>query len=128
MAPDPGQIRRRTPTRHVAGERENQFSVRFRSSRPEIDVCAQLGLAFLPLESARGPGRRKSLAERHPAFAEVAHERGVSAQRVALAWELAQAEIVIPIPGAKRPESVRDSAAAADLELSADDLARLDAC
>jgi aryl-alcohol dehydrogenase-like predicted oxidoreductase len=34
---------------------------------------------------------------------------------------------VIPIPGAKRPESITDSAAAADLELTSDQLARLDA-
>jgi aryl-alcohol dehydrogenase-like predicted oxidoreductase len=67
------------------------------------------------------------MAEKHPAFAEVAVERGVSAQRVALAWELAQAPVVIPIPGAKRPESVADSAAAADLDLTPEELARLDA-
>ena len=54
-------------------------------------------------------------------------QRGVSAQQVALAWELAQSPVVIPIPGAKRPESITDSAAAADLELTADELARLDA-
>ena len=53
--------------------------------------------------------------------------RGVSAQQVALAWELAQSPVVIPIPGAKRPQSITDSAAAADLELTADELARLDA-
>ena len=51
----------------------------------------------------------------------------MSAQQVALAWELAQSPVVIPIPGAKRPASIRDSAAAADLALSADELARLDA-
>ena len=54
-------------------------------------------------------------------------ERGVSAQQVALAWELAQSPVVIPIPGAKRPTSITDSAAAADIELTADELARLDA-
>lgn len=106
---------------------QNQFSPRFRSSRPEIDVCAELGLAFLPWSPLGGLGDAKSLAAQHPAFAQVAAERGVSAQQVALAWELAQAEVVIPIPGAKRPESVRDSAAAADLELSSEELARLDA-
>ena len=45
---------------------------------------------------------------------------------MALAWELAQSPVVIPIPGAKRPQSIRDSAAAADLELTDDGrLARL---
>jgi aryl-alcohol dehydrogenase-like predicted oxidoreductase len=56
----------------------------------------------------------------------VAAARGVSPQRVTLAWELAQSPCVIPIPGAKRPESITDSAAAADLELTDEELARLD--
>ena len=106
---------------------QNQFSPSFRSSRPEIDVCDELGLAFLPWSPLGGLSDAKELAEQHPAFAEVAAERQVSAQQVALAWELAQSPCVIPIPGAKRPSSVRDSAAAADLELSDQELARLDA-
>ena len=104
---------------------QNQFSPRFRSSRPEIDVCEELGLAFLPWSPLGGLGGAKELAAQHPAFAEVATSREISAQQVALAWELAQSPCVIPIPGAKRPESVRDSAMAADLELTEDELARL---
>jgi aryl-alcohol dehydrogenase-like predicted oxidoreductase len=106
---------------------QNQFSPAFRSSRKEIDVCEELGLAFLPWSPLGGLGDAKELAAKHPAFAEVAEARGVSAQQVALAWELAQSPVVIPIPGAKRPQSVLDSAAAADLELSTDELRRLDA-
>jgi aryl-alcohol dehydrogenase-like predicted oxidoreductase len=105
---------------------QNEFSPAFRSSRPEIDVCTELGLAFLPWSPLGGLDDAKSLAERHPAFAEVAGEVGVSPQRVTLAWELAQSPVVIPIPGAKRPASVIDSAAAADLELTSEQLARLD--
>ena len=105
---------------------QNQFSPAFRSSRPEIDVCEELGLAFLPWSPLGGLGSAKELADKHPAFAEVASARGVSAQQVALAWELAQSPCVIPIPGAKRPTSVQDSAAAADLELTADEVTRLD--
>jgi aryl-alcohol dehydrogenase-like predicted oxidoreductase len=44
-----------------------------------------------------------------------------------LAWELAQSPVVIPIPGAKRPASIQDSAAAADLVLTPEELQRLDA-
>ena len=106
---------------------QNQFSPAFRSSRPEIDVCAELGLAFLPWSPLGGLSNAKELAEKHPAFAELADELGVSAQQVALAWELAQSPVVIPIPGAKRPQSIIDSAAAADLTLSPEQLARLDA-
>ncbi|KQT94669.1 aldo/keto reductase [Marmoricola sp. Leaf446] len=125
---DPEQIRL---AHSVLGDHlvsvQNQFSPKFRSSRPEIEVCEELGLAFLPWSPLGGLGDAKELAEKHPAFAEIARDRGVSAQQVALAWELAQSDCVIPIPGAKRPSSVTDSAAAADLELTADELARLDA-
>jgi aryl-alcohol dehydrogenase-like predicted oxidoreductase len=114
----------------VLGDRlvsvQNQFSPRFRSSRNEIDVCEELGLAFLPWSPLGGLSNAKQLADKHPAFAEIADARGVSPQQVALAWELAQSEVVIPIPGAKRPESIRDSASAAELTLTPEELARLD--
>ena len=106
---------------------QNEFSPAVRSSRPEIDVCEELGLAFLPWSPLGGLSSAKGMADKHPAFKEVADQHGVSVQRVALAWELAQAECVIPIPGAKRPASITDSAAAADLELSPDELVALDA-
>jgi aryl-alcohol dehydrogenase-like predicted oxidoreductase len=106
---------------------QNQFSPAYRSSRPEIDVCAELGLAFLPWSPLGGLSDAKELAGKHPSFQEVAGQRGVSAQQVALAWELAQSPVVIPIPGAKRPQSITDSAAAAELQLTDEELARLDA-
>jgi len=106
---------------------QNQYSPKFRSSQPEIEVCDELGLAFLPWSPLGGLSDAKELAEKHPAFQEVAQSRGVSAQQVALAWELAQSPVVIPIPGAKRPQSITDSAAAADLELTPEELKALDA-
>jgi len=106
---------------------QNEFSPAFRSSRPEIDVCEELGLAFLPWSPLGGLADAKALADKHPAFATIAEQRGVSAQQIALAWELAQSDCVIPIPGAKRPSSITDSAAAADLDLTAEELAALDA-
>lgn len=125
---DPGQIR---AAYAVLGDHlvsvQNQFSPKFRSSRPEIDVCDELGLAFLPWSPLGGLGDAKELSDKHPAFAAVARDRGVSAQQVALAWELAQSPVVIPIPGAKRPQSITDSAAAAEIDLTADELAALDA-
>jgi aryl-alcohol dehydrogenase-like predicted oxidoreductase len=125
---DPQQIR---DAHAVLGDRlvsvQNQFSPKFRTSAPEIEVCEELGLAFLAWSPLGGLSDAKELAEMHPAFAKVAADRGVSAQQVALAWELAQSPVVIPIPGAKRPSSIVDSAAAADLELTPDELDRLDA-
>jgi aryl-alcohol dehydrogenase-like predicted oxidoreductase len=104
---------------------QNQFSPTFPSSRGELDHCAELGIAFLPWSPLGGIGRTASVGESHPAFLRLADERGVSLQQVILAWELALAPVVIPIPGSSRPASITDSAAAADLELSAADVASL---
>ncbi|WP_043635156.1 aldo/keto reductase [Nonomuraea candida] len=122
----PGQIRL---AHSILGERlvsvQNEYSPRFRSSEPEIDVCAELGLAFLPWSPLGGIGRTGELRERNAAFTEIAAAHGVSPQQVCLAWELARSPVVIPIPGASRPETIADSAAAATLELSEEELARL---
>jgi aryl-alcohol dehydrogenase-like predicted oxidoreductase len=106
---------------------QNEFSPRFRSSLDELRLCARYGIAFLPWSPLGGMNDAKALGRKHPAFAAVARERGVSPQRVALAWELAQDEVVIPIPGASRPETILDSLAAADLQLTDQELARLNA-
>jgi aryl-alcohol dehydrogenase-like predicted oxidoreductase len=105
---------------------QNQFSPAFRSSLDELEHCAKLGIAFLPWSPLGGIARASAVGERHGAFQRVADAHGVSPQQVALAWELAQSPVVIPIPGAKRPESIRDSAAAVDLELTAEELELLD--
>jgi aryl-alcohol dehydrogenase-like predicted oxidoreductase len=105
---------------------QNQFSPAFLSSREELDHCAEHGIAFLPWSPLGGISDAAELGSRHGAFAEVAQRYDVSPQQVALAWELALAEVVIPIPGASRPSSIRDSARAVDLELSPADLAELE--
>ena len=105
---------------------QNEFSPRFRRSEGELAFCAARRIAFLPWSPLGGIGRGRDLGGRHRAFAEVAQAHGVSPQQVALAWELAKAPVVIPIPGASRPETITDSAAAASLRLGADELARLD--
>jgi aryl-alcohol dehydrogenase-like predicted oxidoreductase len=53
---------------------------------------------------------------------EAADAHGVSPQQVALAWLLSLSPVVIPIPGASRPESIADSSRAAALELSHEEL------
>lgn len=131
---DADQIRR---AREILGERlvsvQNRYSPAVRDNEPELRLCAELGLVFLPWSplgglarsSLDGPSRTEG-RERLAAFHEVAAERGVSPQRVGLAWLLARSPAVVPIPGASRPETARDSAAAADLLLSAEERARLD--
>jgi aryl-alcohol dehydrogenase-like predicted oxidoreductase len=106
---------------------QNQFSPAFRSSAAELAYCGGLGIAFLAWSPLGGMSAASDLAARHAAFGAVAGRLGVSPQQVALAWVLAQGEHVIPIPGSSRPETIRDSAAAAHVDLSADDLTLLDA-
>lgn len=125
---DPAQIQE---ARAILGGRlatvQNRFSPAFRSSERELDLCADLGIAFLPWSPLGGIGRASGLGERFGAFERVGHQHGVSAQRACLAWMLAKSPVVVPIPGASRPETIQDSAAAADLELSVDEVAELDA-
>ncbi len=106
---------------------QNQFSPGWRFSADELAHCAAHGLAFLPWSPFGGVSAAGSLSSSAPAFAEVAEELGVSVYRVTLAWHLAQSDVVIPIPGASRPSSIKDSAAAADLQLTPDQLTRLNA-
>jgi len=124
---NPAQIR---TAREILGDRlvsvQNQFSPVFRSSEPELQVCTELGLAFLPWSPLGGIGRASALGMRHAQFDRVAQSLGVSPQRVCLAWMLARSPVVIPIPGASRPDTIIDSLAAADLELAPEQLAELD--
>jgi aryl-alcohol dehydrogenase-like predicted oxidoreductase len=105
---------------------QNEYSAAFRSSEPELDLCTELGLAFLPWSPLGGIAQAGELGGRFAQFATVAAARGVSPQRVCLAWLLAKSPVVIPIPGASRPETITDSAAAVDLELSPAEFASLD--
>ena len=106
---------------------QNQFSPAFRSSEPELELCAELGIAFLPWSPLGGIAKAGDLGSRFAPFAELAEERGVSPQQVCLAWMLAKSPVVIPIPGSSRPETIRDSAAAVHLELTEQEVTRLDA-
>jgi aryl-alcohol dehydrogenase-like predicted oxidoreductase len=58
---------------------------------------------------------------------ELAAEKDVAPGQLALAWVLAQGEYVVPIPGTKRLAYLEQNVAAAEIELSAEDLARIDA-
>ena len=80
---------------------------------------------------ARNPRFTREALEANLAIVErvraVAERLAATPAQVALAWLLAQDERVVPIPGTKRVERLEENAAAADLELSADDLLELDA-
>ena len=106
---------------------QNQFSPGWHSSWDELRHCASLGIAWLPWSPFGGVSSAGSLDAAAPEFAAVADELGVSVHQVTLAWHLAQADVVVPIPGASRPESIVDSAAATHVQLTGEQLRRLDA-
>ena len=125
---DPRQIREAD---EVLGGRlvsvQNQFSPRFRSSEPELELCAERGIAFLPWSPFGGSSQARELGSRFAEFGAVAQAHGVSPQQVTLAWMLAKSPVVVPIPGCSRPESIRDCTAAVRLRFSDAERARLDA-
>ncbi|HEY1831322.1 MAG TPA: aldo/keto reductase [Acidimicrobiales bacterium] len=106
---------------------QNEFSPRFRSSENELEHCEAIGVAFIPWSPLGGIGRAEEIERDHQAFADVAAEVGVSPQQVTLAWMLAKGSRVIPIPGSSRPFTAMASAEAADITLTPEQVARLDA-
>jgi len=103
---------------------QNRYSPLDRATRPALDLCAAVGLAYLTWAPLGGAGGGERLAAITP-LSEIARRRGVSVQRVALAWALHESDSVIPIPGASRPESVADAAAAGDMRFTAADRASI---
>jgi aryl-alcohol dehydrogenase-like predicted oxidoreductase len=57
----------------------------------------------------------------------IADEKGITPAQLALAWVLAQGDDVVPIPGTKRRKYLEENAAAVNVELTRDDLDRIDA-
>jgi aryl-alcohol dehydrogenase-like predicted oxidoreductase len=118
-----------------------------------VPFCQEQGIAFLchsPIGSGLlsgrfrtpddvGAGDERSTMPRFAAGALPANNRlvdavrgvgarhGATAAQVALAWLLARGPYIIPIPGTKTPRFLAENAAAADLELTAEDIAELDA-
>ena len=89
-----------------------------------VERCADLGIAVIAHSPLGGPRRAGRLA-RKQALAEVARVRGATPAEVALAWVLGLSDVVMAIPGARRPDTARSAARAATLELSADEQVRL---
>ena len=145
---------RRAAAVHPITALQTEYSVWERDVEDAIlPTCRDLGIGFVPYSPlGRGflAGTIRSLDElpaddwRHndpryqadtlpqnlkivDAIGEVAKRHGVSNAQVALAWLLAQGDDVVPIPGVKRRETMRDSAGSVDVTLTADDLAAIDA-
>ncbi|MBA3898179.1 MAG: aldo/keto reductase, partial [Sphingomonadaceae bacterium] len=149
----PETIRRAAKTHPIAAL-QSEYSLWERDVEDEIlGVCRENGIGFVPYSPlGRGflAGGIRSLAAlpaedwRHndprysdenmpknlkvvDAIGAVAERKGVSNAQVALAWLLSQGDDIVPIPGVKRRMTMEDSVGAADLELSAEDVAELGA-
>jgi aryl-alcohol dehydrogenase-like predicted oxidoreductase len=144
---------RRASAVHPITALQSEWSLWTRDLEPEVlGVARELGVGIVPY-SPLGRGfltgaitSRAQLDEddfraTHPRFQEdtlqanlrlveavraMAGDKGVTAAQLALAWVLAKGPDVVPIPGTKRRRYLEDNVAAADVELTDDDLARLE--
>jgi aryl-alcohol dehydrogenase-like predicted oxidoreductase/predicted kinase len=81
-----------------------------------VERCADAGVAVMAHSPLGGPRRAKDLG-RQDSLVDVAEAHEVPHAEVALAWLLELSPAVVPIPGARRPETARSAASAAALEL-----------
>ena len=99
---------------------QNRYNALDRHSDALVERCEQQGLAFLPWAPlASGDAdvpEARAIADRH----------GASARQVLLAWLLARSPVIVPIPGSGSMAHAEENIAAAALELTADELTRLD--
>ena len=144
---------RRAHAVHPITALQTEFSVFARDPEVEIiDTCRELGIGFVsysPLGRGFLSGRFNSPEEladddfrrTQPRFTgdnleanrrivakleEIAREKGITPAQLALAWVLAQGDDIVPIPGTKRRSYLEENAAAADVELTEDELQRID--
>jgi aryl-alcohol dehydrogenase-like predicted oxidoreductase len=90
-----------------------------------VERCAESGIVVIAHSPLGGPRRVAGIA-RHEALVEVANTHDATPAEVALAWLLDLSPVVVPIPGARRPETARSAARAASLRLDATDQAILE--
>src|SRR3954447_16180527 len=101
---------------------QNLYNLTERQSEDVLDYCEQEGIGFIP-GFPLGAGE---LAKPGGPVAEIADAHGATAGQVALAWLLRRSEVMLPIPGTGSVEHLEENAAAADLKLTDDEVARLD--
>jgi pyridoxine 4-dehydrogenase len=102
---------------------QNLYNLTNRQSQDVLDHATREGIAFIPWF----PIAAGDLAGPDSPVADIARERNASPSQIALAWLLQISPVVLPIPGTKSVDHLRENLGAATLELSADDLARLNA-
>jgi pyridoxine 4-dehydrogenase len=101
---------------------QNRFNLTDRSSQDVLQRCEELGIAFFPW----APIAAGELAEPGGPVDRIEHAHDASPGQVALAWLLARSAVMAPIPGTSSVEHLEENLAAADLQLSEDELAALE--
>jgi len=101
---------------------QNRYNLTERGSEDVLEHCEAHSIGFIPWF----PLAAGKLAEPGGPVAEIAQAHGATTGQVALAWLLARSPVMLPIPGTGSPEHLEENVAAAELELSGDELARLD--
>jgi pyridoxine 4-dehydrogenase len=100
---------------------QNRFNLEDRSSEDVLEVCAAEGIGFIPWF----PLATGRLARPGGPLDEVAGAHDASPGQVALAWLLARADVMLPIPGTSSVGHLEENVAAADLRLEPDELERI---
>jgi pyridoxine 4-dehydrogenase len=100
---------------------QNRFNLEDRDSEDVLDVCAEEGIGFIPWF----PLATGKLARPGGPLDEVAKSHDASPSQVALAWLLARADVMLPIPGTSSVEHLEENVAAADLRLDGAELERI---
>ncbi len=106
---------------------QNQLSPLDMSAMDVVEYCTMFGVAFLAWSPLGGLSRARNIGVEFPALQYVAGTHGYTPQQVALAWLLELSPVVIPIPSARRPETITSIIEACDIELTFEDLAMLNA-
>jgi aryl-alcohol dehydrogenase-like predicted oxidoreductase len=90
-----------------------------------IDFCQRQRISYIPYCPVGGRHGQSRFA-RHPLLVQLAARHHASPHGIALAWLLHKGDQLLPIPGASKPASIRDSLTATELALDATEIAALD--
>jgi aryl-alcohol dehydrogenase-like predicted oxidoreductase len=101
---------------------QNLYNLSNRSAEKLLDVCTERGVGFIPWF----PLATGDLSRPDGPLAEMAGRYGASPSQIALAWLLARSPVVLPIPGTSSVDHLEDNLGAAAIELSPEDVAKLD--
>ncbi|WP_440008486.1 aldo/keto reductase [Halomicrococcus sp. SG-WS-1] len=101
---------------------QNRYNVTNREHDDVLDACEDAGIGFIPWY----PMGAGDLEERADDLGAVAEAHDASRRQVALAWLLHRSPVTLPIPGTASADHLRQNVAASHLDLTDDDLAKLE--